>query len=280
VNHPLLARLASRDDGERRRACRDAAMDPAGILLVAALEEVLDDRVPAVAAAAADALAGIGARSGGVDESLARALRSDRPNARWAAAFAGARLAPPRPRLLPPLVEALACDAGEIRWRAARLLVQCAEVLPEVEPLLLGLARSDAPPRVRRMALHCLRELSPHAAETAQALLAATEAPEVEVRRASLAALAALRDPPSAAGERLLAVFTGDSDTTSRCIAVSALASLATRNHGDVPGETQAILEQAAQASEVPALRIAARRGLLAFATAGESNTPTSRSGE
>jgi hypothetical protein len=193
VSHPLLARLASRDAAERRRACRDAAEDPAGVLLVDALEGVMGDPIPAVAAAAADAVAAIGARAGGVDDTLTRALRSDRPNARWAAAFAGARLARPSPRLLPPLVEALDCSAGEIRWRAARLLVQSAPVLSEVAPLLLGLAGGDARPRVRLMALHCLRELAPDAPETARALDSAQADPDAAVRRAGRLGLAALQ---------------------------------------------------------------------------------------
>jgi HEAT repeat protein len=229
VSHPLVERLASQDSDERVRACRSAARDPSAVILLDALAAALGDPVVAVARAASDALAEIGeigAQAGEVDGLLRRALRSDRPNARWAAAFASARLAPPEPGLLPPLVEALACGAGDVRWRAARLLVEAGRVLPEPQPLVTGLATGDPNPRVRQMAIHCLRELAPHDPETAQVLLAATRDRDERVRRAGLSALAALRDPPPAVAERLLEISEGDADVASRRIAAHALRSL------------------------------------------------------
>jgi HEAT repeat protein len=235
VSHPLLEQLASRDSAERVRACRSAAGDPSAVILLDALAAALGDPVVAVACAAADALAEIGARDDAVAGLLRRALRSDRPNARWAAAFASARLAPPEAGHLPPLVEALGCGAGDVRWRAARLLVEAGRVLPEPRPLLTGLATDDPNPRVRQMAIHCLRELAPDEPETTQVLMAATHDRDERVRRAGLAAVAALRDPPPSVAERLREISETDADGASRRIAEHALRSLSAAR-ADAPG--------------------------------------------
>jgi HEAT repeat protein len=227
VSHPLREQIASADPQQRAGACRDAAGDPSAVLLIDALGEALGDPDANVARAASEALAEIGARAGEVDAVLRRALHSDRPNARWAAAFASARLAPPGPGLLPALVEALACGAGDVRWRAARLLVENSPVLAEVRPLLLGLAGSDPRPEVRQMAVHCLRELADDDPEAARVLMAATRDRDVRVRRAGLSALAALGDPPAAIPERLLEAASDDADPPSRRIAEAALRILA-----------------------------------------------------
>lgn len=227
MSHPLREQLASADPQQRASACRDAAGDPSAVLLIDALGEALGDPVAGVARAASEALAEIGARAGEVDAVLRGALRSDRPNARWAAAFASARLAPPGPGLLPPLVEALACETGDVRWWAARLLTESAAVLGEVRPLLLGLAGDDPRPRVRQMAVHCLRELAGDDPEAARVLLAATRDRDVRVRRAALSTLAALDDPEAAVADRLREAAGGDDDAASRRIADAALHVLA-----------------------------------------------------
>ena len=202
-----------------------------------------------------------------VDALLRRALRSDRPNARWGAAFASARLAPPGPGLLPPLVEALACEARDIRWRAARLLVESGRVLPELQPLLAGLATGDPRPQVRQMATHCLRELAPDEPETAQVLLEATRDRDLRVRRASLSALAALGDPPPGVAERLLEVSAADADGASRCIAVGALGEIGARHPGVLPSEAEGALRRIAARAEDAVLRDAAARALRRLAT-------------
>jgi HEAT repeat protein len=262
VSHPILERLASSDPGERARACRSAARDPSAVILLDALEEALGDPVVAVASAASDALAEIGARAAEVDALLRRALRSDRPNARWGAAFASAHLAPPGPGLLPPLVEALACEARDIRWRAARLLVECGHALAELQPLLGGLATGDPRPQVRQMAAHCLRELARDEPETAQVLLEVTRDRDLRVRRAGLSALAALGDPPPAVAERLLEVSGADADAASRCIAVGALGEIAARRPEALPSETRGALQRIAERTEDGNLQRAAAHAL------------------
>jgi HEAT repeat protein len=267
MSHPLLERLTSTDPAERVDACRSAAHDPAAVILLDALEEALGDPVVAVARQASDALAEIGSRAPEVDALLRRALHGNRPNARWGAAFASARLAPPDPGLLPPLVEALACEASEVRWRAARLLVESGHVLPELQPLLGGLVTGDPRPRVRQMAAHCLRELAPDEPETAQILLEATRDRDLRVRRASLSALAALGDPPAAVAERLLEVSAVDADAASRCIAVDALGAIAARHPGALPTEAEGALRRVAARAEDGNLRDAAARALRRLGT-------------
>jgi HEAT repeat protein len=262
VSHPILERLASPDPGERARACRSAARDPAAVIFLDALEEALGDPVAAVARAASDALAEIGSRAPEVDALLRRAMRSNRPNARWGAAFASAQLAPPVPGLLPPLVEALACDARDIRWRAARLLVESGHALPESRLLLAGLATGDPRPAVRQMAAHCLRELAPDELETARVLLEATRDRDLGVRRASLSALAALGDPPLAVAERLLDVSEADADAASRCIALAALGEIGARHPGALPGEAKVALRRIAARAEDGNVRRAAAGAL------------------
>ena len=265
MSHPLLERLTSPDPGERADACRSAAHDPAAVILLDALEESLGDPVVAVACAASDALVEIGSRAAEVDALLRRALRGDRPNARWGAAFASARLAPPGPGLLPPLVEALACEAPDVRWRAARLLVESGRVLPELQPLLGGLVTGDPRPLVRQMAAHCLRALAPDEPETERILLAASRDRDLRVRRASLAALAALGEPVVA--ERLLEVSAADADAESRRIAVDALGAIAARHPGALPIEAEGALRRIAARAEDGNLRDAAERALRRLAT-------------
>ena len=80
--------------------------------------------------------------------------------------------------LLRDLLEALQLDTGRLHG--------------EVLPLLLGLARTDERPVVRRMAAHCLRQLAPDRPESARVLLEGSRDADVRVRRASLAAMVAL----------------------------------------------------------------------------------------
>jgi HEAT repeat protein len=278
VSHPLLERFASSDPGERARACRSAARDPSAVVLLDPLEKALGDPVVAVARAASDALAEIGSRASEVGALLRRAVRSDRPNARWGAAFAAAHLAPPDSGLLPPLVEALACEAGDVRWRAARLLAETGSVLPELQPLLAGLATGDARPRVRRMAAHCLRELAPDEPETTRVLLEATRDRDLRVRRASLSGLAALVDPPPEVAERLLEASTADADAASRCIAVGALGAIAARQRGVLPDAAEPALRRIAEESDDGNLRSAAARALRQLAGGPADSRPPERS--
>ena len=220
MSHPILERLADPDPETRARACRDAALDPAAVLLIDALGEALGDVERAVARAASDALARL-AREHDVAAALRRALHGRDRRGRWQAARTLARLEPPGPRLLPAAVEAL---DGPDAWEAARLLVDAGRLHGEVLPLLLGLVRGGASDSLRRMAAHCLRELAPDLPECADALIAASRDASPSVRRAALTALAGLRAPPPGVRERLRETRAREPDPSLRALADRALA--------------------------------------------------------
>jgi HEAT repeat protein len=269
MSHPIQERLASSDPNERRAACTAAAEDPAAVLLAEALAGALGDPVKAVVRAASDALVAIGRRSGGVDEVLRRALRSDEPVRRIAAAFTAARLDPPGPRLLPALVEALGSPDGDVRWAAARLLVEAGRVHGEVLPLLVGLVRAGENAVVRRMATFALRELAPDRAESAEVLLAAAGDTDLHVRRAATTALASLEDPPPGVARFLLAALRGDPDAATRRLAALALGEIGGKTPAAVPADTAAALEAAARDDDDGDLRRAALRAVARLRSAG-----------
>jgi HEAT repeat protein len=244
--------------------------DPSAIVLLETLAASLGDPVPRVAMAAADAFAAIAARSGSCDALLRRSLHSASPSARWAAAFAAAQLAPPTPRLLPPLVEALACNDGAVRWRAVRLLVDGASVLPEVERMLTHLATaSDAQPRIRQMAVHALRLLAPAEEETERTCLIAARDPDPRVRCAAAAALAT--SSGAAAGLQLLEMAARDADDGSARLALCALASLGVRDPTLLPPPTFSVLRSIAGGNGPKARRAAAKGALERLEGGGPS---------
>jgi len=203
VSHPLLAELHIADATRRAAACRAAARDPAGALLAEALVAALDDPAAPVARAAAGALVELARQGGGVMPLLKRALRSGTRAARIQAALALARLEPPGPALLPALVDALAAPEGDLRWSAARVLVDMGRLHGEVLGVLLGLVAAAEQPSARRMASFALRQLAPDRPEAARVLLEATRDGDVAVRRAAVTALAGLLDPPREVAARL-----------------------------------------------------------------------------
>lgn len=277
MTHPLVAALGSPDAGERARACRAAIDDPSAVVLLEALATALGDPVPRVALAAADAFAAIGAHSGDCHEPLRRSLRTGSPNARWAAAFAAARLAPPSARALPALIEALTCDDGAIRWRATRHLVDAAATLPEVEPMLTNLAiAADADPRIREMAVHALSRLAPGADETERTCLIAASDTDPRVRRAAASALAAFPGP--GAVMRLLEMAADDVDEAAARLAISALASIGGYDRDSIPSATADVLRRISERGRTPERRDAARCALERLdAAAGSHADPDGR---
>jgi HEAT repeat protein len=265
VSHPLLERLASADEADRLAACRDAASDPAATLLAPALAAALGDSSKAVARAASDALVEIARRSGGVLDVLRAALHGDRAACRFGAAFTLARLEPPGPRLLPAAVEAFASPDGDVRWAAARILVDAGRLHGEVLPLLVALLGRGESATVRRMAAFALRALAPDRPESARVLLAATRDEDVHVRRAALTAVAALVAPPPEVTLRLAEAVRAEADPASRRLAALALGELA-GSGAPLPDEARAALCDAASASEDPDLRRAAERSLSKLA--------------
>ena len=255
MSHPLVERLRSSKPDERISACRDAVEDPSAIVLNDALGEALGDPVKAVARAASDALARLAREIDGVEPVVRLALRSDDASRRWHAALTSSRIEPPTPRLLPPIVEAMASCEGDVRWTAARLLVETGRVNPEVLPLVVGLVTGAESANVRRMAAHCVCELGPERPESTRALLEASRDPDRSVRHAALTALAGLTDPSREVFDRLMEVIADPSDAPSRKIAAHSLRALA-RDHADaLPKASIAALRQIAKADPDSDLR-------------------------
>lgn len=281
MTHPIADALRSAEPADRLAACRAAPDDPSAVLLAGALGEALGDPVRAVARAAIDALVVLARRDRGAAEVLQRALRSDDTGRRFGAAAALARLAPPGPALLPALVGALAHREGDVRWTAARLLVDAGRLHGEVLPLLLGLARGDERPRVRRMAAFALRELAPDDPETACALVDASRDDDTDVRRAALAAMAALADPPGLVFERLAAALEDDTDPASRRIATVALGELGGNDPERLPAGVAERLRALESGAPDPDLRRGAARALarLGIAPAADAGGPASGPG-
>jgi HEAT repeat protein len=220
----VATRLASAEPAERAAACRDAARDPAGALLVEPLVAALADPEPGVAAAASESLVAL-ARSGSGDAivPLLRRALQDRGQ-RVRAVLTLIRIEAPAPALLPALVAALGVDDGPVRWAASRALVDMGRLHAEILRVLAGLVR-DAAPAVRRMATLCLRELAPDHPAAALALVEASHDADASVRRAAVTAMAGLVDPPAAVRQRLEAAR-GESDGVAAQLATLALARL------------------------------------------------------
>ena len=258
----LLERLASADPEERRRACLAAVEDPSAISLVDALAKALGDPEKTVARAASDALVEIGTRMGGVESALREALRSDVPGRRWGAAFTAARIEPPGPGLLPPLVEALESPDGDVRWAAARLLVETGRLHTEVMPLLLAMVRSGERAVQRRMATFALRELAPDRIEAAEVLLEATRDTDLQVRRAAFTAMASLTAPAPGIATRLLEALHQDDDDASRRLAALSLGEIGRANPRAISPEAIRQLRDQEQRCQNPDLRRAIQRAL------------------
>jgi len=271
VSHPALERLQSPDPEERRRACLATVDDPSGAILIDALGAALGDPVRSVSRAAGDALVALGRRERAVDEVLRRALRSGDPDRRFAAAAASARLSPPGPTLVPALVEALGHATGDVRWSAARLLVDTGRLHPEVLGILVGLVGADERPGVRRMAAFALRALSPDHPACARALVQASRDADTSVRRAALTALASVLAPPSFVGARLLEVLDGDPDPASRRIATVALGELGAADAAWLPEGAADRLRGLARAAPDEDLRRGAARALARLGLADET---------
>jgi HEAT repeat protein len=262
MSHPLVQRMQHADPEERRAACLAARDDPAASLLAEALGHALGDPVKAVARAASDALVEIGRRDRHVDTVLRDALRSESPRRRFTAAYTSVRLQPPTPSLLPALLEALGSTDGDVRWAAAKILVDLGRLHGEVLGVLVGLLRAGDDAVVRRMAAFCLRELAPDRPEAAGVLVLATQDPDLHVRRAGLSALAGLMDPPPEVWDRLLEVLSKDEDPAARRIAAVALGELGAANSRALPTPARDRLRALAVEACEPDLRRAAQRAL------------------
>jgi HEAT repeat protein len=232
------------------------------VLLVNALAGALGDPDRSVARAASDALVQISGDDPEVKAVLRNQLQSDEPRRRYGAAFTSARLGPPELRLIPALVEGLQSEHGDVRWSAAKLLVDAGRLHAEVLPIVLGLMRGGTTPAVRRMATYCTRELAPEDPEGAAALLDATRDVDLTVRRAAFSALVVLIDPPAEVALRLIETVQGDPDPATRRIAAVALGHVASWAPPDRQAAVRDVL-RAAETSEDPLLARAASSALV-----------------
>lgn len=224
MSEPLKTRLQSSDPLVRAAACRAVPSDPSGALYLEMVCEALGDADPRVARAASRALVESNRSGEGVPPLVRGALRRPRGSAgRAVAALTLAQIAPPSPELLPALVEGLTHPEGALRWEAARALVDVGRLYGETVTLVVGLVAGGENPLLRRMAMHCLRELAPDLPEATEALLAASKDSDPALMRAALTAMAGLFRPPAAVVARLEQALSG-SDAASRQIAERALA--------------------------------------------------------
>lgn len=261
MSHPIIVGLRSSDPEERLEACRLAALDPAAVIFVDALVDVLGDPVRAVSRAASDALLAL-SRQHDVVGALRGALHDGTPRRRTVAALTLARIEPPDVRLLPSLVAGLDLGDGKLRWSALKVLVETGHLHGEVLAVLVGLAKSDPSPVVRRMACHGLRELGRDAPAAALALLEATGDPDLLARRAAYAALSSQLDPPTAVLERLVAALSEESDAACRRIATVALAEIGARLPGGLDPAARDALSRTRDTTDDPDLRRGAARAL------------------
>jgi HEAT repeat protein len=271
VSHPIVERLRSAIPEVRVSACRDAVEDPSAIVLIDALGEALGDPIEAVAVAASDALSRLAGEIDGVEAVVHRALRSDDASRRWHAALTSARIEPPTPRLLPAIVEALANREGDVRWRAARMLVDAGRVNPEVLPLVVGLVTGGESAEARRMAMHCVRELGPERPESTRVLLEGTRDSDPLVRGAALTSIAGLTDPTREVFDRLAEIIADPSDPANRKLAAHSLSALAREHTDALPEASIATLRQIAEADPDLDLRSVAGRTLDQLGKAPEA---------
>jgi HEAT repeat protein len=170
----------------------------------------------------------------------------------------------PSLRLLSPLLDALDLEDGDLRWSATHMLATLARQKTEAVEVLLHEARQARTPLRRRMALYAVREVAPERRETREALLAALDADDPELRRAALTSLAKLSEPDEDCLDRTLEILERDPDLRMRRIAAVLVPELA-RPHPGCRTRTTAGLE-AARGGDDPVLSRAAEAALSRLA--------------
>ena len=247
MSHPLLQGLQDRDPAVRADACRQIALDPSAVLLLAGLADALADGDSRVSRAASDALVTLGHRLAEVRPQLRQALHAQAAGQRWAAAFSLSRLEAPSLALVPAAVEAMGSPDGDVRWAAARLLVETARLHEEAASVLVQLVSSGETAAVRRMATYALRQLAPDHPDALRAIVAATSDDDLAVRRAALTTLARAIQPPDSVIARLSEVLLSETDSASRTLAAVALGELGAAHPGLLPEAIVAQLEVSAR---------------------------------
>lgn len=267
MSHSLLQALQSEDARERASACEACVHDPSAVLLLDARAKALGDSEKSVMRAASNALVALSQHHSEVHELLRHALRSPDLRTRWGGTFTSARVQPPKPGMLPTLVEVMASPDGDLRWAAARITVDLARLHDEAFRAVLQLVDAGDPPAVRRMAVFCLRELAPEDPGAAEALVRASRAADLQLRRAALTAIGALSSLLPEAASRLLEATRGDPDPASRRVAALALGQLGAAFPSELPAAVAAELKSLRAHSEDPDLTRALQ---LALAKLGD----------
>lgn len=247
----ILEALRSNDPKERAQACRDAASDPSAVLWVDALVQALSAPEREVRVAARAALAAVGREHTEVTVRLREHLSGEDRPLRWESALILGRLSPPELRFLPALVDALESSEGDVRFAAARLLVETGRMHGEVRIVLLQLL-AQGTTRGKEMAIHALRSLAPGDPAVAAALLNTSRAETGPVRHAALAGLGALRVVSPEILSRLSSALESASDPAGRRLAAAALGQLG--QVGSLSEEAIAALQRAKDQEKDPQL--------------------------
>ncbi|MGH7778299.1 MAG: HEAT repeat domain-containing protein, partial [Candidatus Binataceae bacterium] len=198
VEDERAAALKAAEAGAQLGAIAKIAGNPASRLSDAALRALmrcLGAESKAVRRHAAGAAALAAAHDPRILAALHTLLESVAPRARFGAAYA-LGLAQSDTfdlRAANALYEALGDADGDVRWAAHDLIMRLGAAFPaEVRAGLLTLAARTDAPDARKMALYCLRDLTPGGDEVLRAAIDASGADDTHVRLASLAILARL----------------------------------------------------------------------------------------
>lgn len=212
---------------------------------------------------AADSLIAMAPRLPQLAQRLDQLLSETPQQSRWPIAYVLARLSKLSPLCLGVLIDTLDDRDPDIRWAAARLLVDLGKINRDIDVLVLRVVKIGTAVQ-RRMALYCLRDLQLSDAASLQALLDALQDTDPLVR---LAAVTSVKSRPDAVKEGaavLLRLFLEDPDAGVRHNAAIALAQAPPTD------EIRAALEKAS-VSENAQLKKAANAALALMKKKGPS---------
>ena len=199
--------------------------------------------------------------------SVAAGLSSEEPHRSWGAAFALGRTGHDSPEIVDAALRALGSPDGDVRWAAAELCCNLVRRGACPEDRLQSLA-ADAPPRQRKMALYCMRDLG---REYVATYLAALDDDDAGVRFAGLAGLGRSRLVDDAALARMAVCLHSDTVPGVR----RATAAIMARVMGTSTAALAALSECAANDPDPATARVAA--DLLVAAGAGSGGADDQR---
>ncbi len=230
--------------------------------LVDQLVDCLAAPAPELQRAAADELVRFAAIEPRIEARLNDRLDATDATMRRTAAFTLARLGARVTRLVPVLVEALGDARSEVRWSAHHALGLLGErgANAAAEALLAATRAPNA--TLRRMALYALRDWDMPPESSAEAVRTALADPDSDVRLAALAAASVTREVPERMVPAMLPLAEHDPRPGVRRAAAAALGKIARRDDaGAARDRVRGALERFARDSD-PRLRKAARAAL------------------